>query len=281
MQVGVDNMNNKADVATHEDDDEKVVLDYDLVKSLATSLLKDLEFKQLVRVVQPSYIAKLSGLTDHIDDYVSDLSYTVRANKEKAIRLRRLQSIVDDLIESVVNLELSSNDFGDIADNLKQSIEALDEIFDQQENQLDKFDASTLFAMAREQESMNRKFFKDKHKSKNKSKLHQKITADILLHCSPVITDSAALRVGLQFRVVDGYVHIRNQRILMMDSTRTDNQYQYARKIALESQNKYVPVEHIYYAEGIAYAWFVKPEVITNLLSGLEVNAWCCVRNYR
>jgi hypothetical protein len=271
-------MNTKPDTDL-DDEDEDAVLDFDRVRADTQELIKLLEFKDLPKLVRPAFLVKMADTVEHIEDFIHDLSYTVRANKAKAVILKRIVAVYTDITEAIVNLELSKDDLPGYLANLTGAFKDAEETFAPTEESLDKFDSSTLFSMARDQAVLNGRLFRDKNKNNKKRKLHRKIRADILLHCSPIIMDGDAAAVGLQFRVVDGYVHLRDQRILMIDSPATSDQYEYARKIAREDQNKRVPVETIYYAEGVAYAWFVEPRVISNLLSNLEINAWCCVRN--
>lgn len=265
---------NKPEAKVEED-----TLDFALIESTAKEFLRILEFKEIVKLSKADTVIKLFDTVNYIKEYVDGLSYVKRANKAKAILLLRIEGIMSSTIASVFNLELSVNDFPGIHANMTEALKEAADVLSSDAIPMSTFDMSKLFAMAKAQSELDAKFLMDKHKSKKKRILHRKFKADIMLHCSPTINDADAASVGLKFRIVEGYLHIRDQKVLMINSAKTNDQYAYARTIARQDGNKIVPMENIYYSEnGVAYAWFVKPEVITKLFSQISINAWCCVR---
>lgn len=268
-----------------EDDEEEVELDNILIKETLKKFNSFLKTKEMSKICSDKTLLALNKVVINIDSYVETLSYVQKSNKLKAIALKRISSIVHDTYESIINMEFSRNDIDTLREALKDALKNAQEyLLDDNEDSgsdLLKFDASKLFEMSAQQTKLDAKFFKSSKKDRFKNKLCKKLKADILMHCSPVMQDSDAERFNLHFRVIEGYVHIRNQRILMMDGTKIQDHYEFAKKIAREQNNNFVPHEILSYSikDGISYAWFLKPQVIEEVFSMRDVNAWVCVRS--
>lgn len=264
-----------------DEDDEEVVLNLTDVEAVVSQTLDHLEYRRLPKLAAPDFLLSMFNTAQHITEYTDSVSFASKTNKAKAIHLLRVRGILTDIYEGVVNMDLARSDMEDLHANLSEAMNIVrSDYAETPESELTKFNSSSLFAMATEQAASDRRFFKSERKLRKNASLHKKFMADVLLHVSPTISDADASRVGLKFRVVDGYLHMQNQRILMMDSIQLDDAFRYAQGVAREGKNKYVPMETIYYSKGgVAYAWFVEPRVITDLFAMLELNAWVCVRS--